>query len=125
MLKSHLSGFDKVCAVLAFLIGTVFVVLGVLGLFAGCSANFTLPPIIGVVPAFVGWGIVKPVMIAWKQKREPSVANLNTEGTIDHDVPCANCAYNLRYMKPTGFCPECGTPVSQSAERFEQYGPTQ
>ena len=62
--------FDKICAVLAFVLGVLFILLGVLGLFTGCKANFSLPPILGVVPAFVGWGIVKPVVVAWNRPRK-------------------------------------------------------
>jgi hypothetical protein len=58
--------FDKVCAVLAFPLGVVLLVLGIIGLFVGCNASFVLPPILGVVPAFVGWGIIRPVVVAWR-----------------------------------------------------------
>jgi hypothetical protein len=61
--------FDKLCAVLAFLLGIVLLVLGVIGVFGGCSAHFTLPPILGILPAFVGWGIVRPVIVAWRTPR--------------------------------------------------------
>ncbi len=61
-----MNAFDKVCAVLAFPLGVVLLVLGVIGLFSGCNASFVLPPILGVAPAFVGWGIVRPVVVAWK-----------------------------------------------------------
>lgn len=57
--------FDKACAVAACLLGVLLVLLGIFGLFAGCSANFSLPPVLGVIPAFVGWGIVRPVYVAW------------------------------------------------------------
>ena len=57
--------FDKLCAALAFLLGLVLLVLGVIGALAGCKANFALPPVLGVVPAFVGWGIVRAVYFAW------------------------------------------------------------
>ena len=30
---------------------------------------------------------------------------------IDFDLPCRECAYNLRGLTPDGFCPECATPV--------------
>jgi len=59
--------FDKFCAVFAFLLGAVLIVLGVLGLFQGCNAHFALPPVAGVVPAFVGWGIVRPIIYAWRR----------------------------------------------------------
>ena len=58
--------FDKLCAVLAFVLGLALIVLGVFGLFAGCRANFSLPPILGSLPALVGWGIIRPILVAWK-----------------------------------------------------------
>lgn len=57
--------FDKLCAAPAFLLGIGLLILGLLGLFAGCSAHFTLPPIFGVIPAFIGWGILRAVVVAW------------------------------------------------------------
>jgi hypothetical protein len=60
-----LNSFDKFCAAPAFLLGIVFLILGVLGLFGGCRANFTLPPILGVAPAFVGWGILRAIYVGW------------------------------------------------------------
>ena len=60
-----MNAFDKLCAMAAFLLGIVFLILGVVGLFAGCRAQFTLPPLLGVIPAFVGWGIVRAVYFAW------------------------------------------------------------
>jgi hypothetical protein len=66
-----MNAFDKFCAALAFLLGIVFLVLGVLGLFTGCNAHFTLPPVVGVVPAFVGWGIVRAVYFAWNPPSSP------------------------------------------------------
>jgi len=57
--------FDKCCAALGFLLGATFILLGVLGLFVGCKANFVLPPILGGIPAFIGWGIVRSIVVAW------------------------------------------------------------
>ena len=62
--------FDKICACLAFVLGALFIVLGVPGLFTGCKANFTLPPILGVVPALVGWGIIKSIIVAWRTPKQ-------------------------------------------------------
>ncbi len=62
-----MSTFDKVCAVLAFILAVALVVLGVIGLFTGCRAHFSLPPVLGILPALVGWGIIKPVLVAWKK----------------------------------------------------------
>ena len=58
--------FDKICAVVAFGLGAVLLVLGVIGLFTGCKAHFVLPPILGALPALAGWGIIKPIIVAWK-----------------------------------------------------------
>ncbi len=67
--------FDRICAATAFALG---VVLGAFGTFTGCRAHFTLPPVLGVVPAFVGWGILRAIVIAWKA---PSVASINDAQT--------------------------------------------
>ena len=61
-----MSVFDRVCAVLACVLGIVFLILGLFGVFAGCQANFTLPPIVGGLPALVGWGIIRSVRVAWQ-----------------------------------------------------------
>jgi len=37
-----------------------------------------------------------------------------TDGTIDHDVECIKCGYNLRGLNRSGRCPECGTEISPS-----------
>ncbi len=61
--------FDKICAVFAFALGIVLVVLGILGVFAGVRASFTLPPVLGLLPAFAGWGIVRSVYFAWRVRK--------------------------------------------------------
>ena len=58
--------FDRICGGTAFVLGLIMLVIGALGLFTGCRAHFTLPPVLGVLPAFAGWGIVRSVIIAWK-----------------------------------------------------------
>jgi hypothetical protein len=60
--------FDKICAVLAFLLGIVLMILGILGTFTGCNAHFTLPPVLGALPALVGWGIIRSILLAWNSK---------------------------------------------------------
>ena len=59
--------FDKMCACLAIPIGAVFLVLGAVGLFAGCSPHFTLPPGMGVLPFFLGWAMTVPLIRAWRR----------------------------------------------------------
>jgi hypothetical protein len=61
--------FDRICAVPAVILGAILLVLGILGLFTGCKANFTLPPVVGVLPAVVGWGIIRSVWVAWKVRK--------------------------------------------------------
>ena len=68
--------FDKCCAVLAFPLGVIFLILGAIGVFAGCSANFTLPPILGVLPALVGWGIVRAIYFGWSAGGNADAADL-------------------------------------------------
>ncbi|MHC4540897.1 MAG: hypothetical protein ACYTEK_24865 [Planctomycetota bacterium] len=58
--------FDKVCAVLAIPIGIVFMILGAVGLFVGANAHFTLPPILGGLPFFLGWGMSIPLIRYWR-----------------------------------------------------------
>ena len=62
--------FDKICAACSFLVGVVFLFLGAVGLFQGCNAHFALPAVFGVIPAFIGWGIVRPILIAWKRSAD-------------------------------------------------------
>lgn len=59
--------FDKICACMAFVLGIVLIILGIMGAFLGCNANFLLPPIYGAIPAIIGWGVVKPIIVAWKK----------------------------------------------------------
>ena len=59
--------FDKVCACVAIPVGAVFLVLGLFGFFAGSSAHFTLPPIIGGLPFFLGWAMCITLIRYWRQ----------------------------------------------------------
>ncbi len=34
--------------------------------------------------------------------------------TLDEDIPCISCGYNLRGLYPDGRCPECGIPIERS-----------
>ena len=65
----YMNMFDKLCALLAFPFGLLLLILGVIGLFAGSSANFSLPPVLGVIPAFVGWGIMRAIYFSWNSAR--------------------------------------------------------
>lgn len=60
-----MNGFDRFCAVLAGILGAVLLLLGAIGIFFGSAAHFRLPPILGGLPALVGWGIIRTVMLAW------------------------------------------------------------
>ena len=35
-------------------------------------------------------------------------------GSVEGDIPCRKCSYNLRGLPLDGRCPECGTPVGVS-----------
>lgn len=81
-----MNSFDKLCAGAAFVIGVVFLVLGAVGLFVGAGAHFTLPPVFGVIPAFIGWGIVRAVVIAWNvrppDRHEPELVAPEPEARL-------------------------------------------
>ena len=100
--------FDKICAAPAFLIGVAFLVLGVLGLFVGCKAHFALPPILGALPALVGWGIVKPIVVSWRAEPRwrsaalvcPRCARPTTAFLPGH-VQCARCGTQFEVFEPS------------------------
>lgn len=77
-----MSSFDRICAGAAFALGVALLLLGVLGLFAGCKAHFSLPPVIGVVPAFVGWGILKAVKVAWNAPVNDEQPDVDDNSTV-------------------------------------------
>jgi hydrogenase/urease accessory protein HupE len=58
--------FEKICMVVTIPVGAIFMVLGVIGLFVGCNAHFTLPPILGVLPFFLGFAMFVCLVRYWK-----------------------------------------------------------
>jgi hypothetical protein len=58
--------FDKICALFSILAGALFMILGVVGFFAGARANFRLPPILGGLPFLLGWGMCIPLVRYWR-----------------------------------------------------------
>lgn len=76
--------FDKICAVLAFVQGLIFLLLGGFGIFTGCRANFSLPPILGGLPLLFGWGIIKPILVSW---RKPASHTPSSGILSDPDTP--------------------------------------
>ncbi|UCG17298.1 MAG: hypothetical protein JSV19_04550 [Phycisphaerales bacterium] len=42
--------------------------------------------------------------------------------TIDYDIPCVACRYNLRGLHPDGLCPECAVPIAHSVSGAALYG---
>jgi hypothetical protein len=67
-----MNAFDKFCAIFSFLIGLIFILFGVLGAFAGVRLWITLPPILGIFPAIVGWGTVRAIYFAWNAPKGPT-----------------------------------------------------
>ncbi|QQE12277.1 hypothetical protein JD969_02040 [Planctomycetota bacterium] len=39
-------------------------------------------------------------------------------GRVDVDLPCIRCMYNLRSLETGQKCPECGTSVDKSVDKF-------
>jgi hypothetical protein len=70
-----MTSFEKFCAVPAFIFGIIFLILGVFGLFLGCKFSITLPPVLGVLPAIIGWGILRSIAVAWRRNSEPPDLN--------------------------------------------------
>ena len=58
--------FDKVCSALSIPVGIIFMILGAVGLFTGAKAHFSLPPVLGGLPFFLGWGMSIPLIRYWK-----------------------------------------------------------
>ena len=42
------------------------------------------------------------------------MSETETRPTIEQDVPCAGCGYDLRGLSPEGNCPECGFGIAKS-----------
>ena len=76
--------FDKICAVVAALLGVALVVLGVFGVALGCRFWFTLPPVLGGLPALAGWGILRSVWFGWKYR---PAAQAESAGPDDSTAP--------------------------------------
>ena len=74
---------NKICMGFAFVLGALFIVRGVLGLFAGCNAHFSLPPVLGVLPAVVGWGIVYAIRRAWNAGYEAAQGSERDYGYVE------------------------------------------
>ena len=64
-----MSKFDNFCAVLPIPFGVLFLWLGILGVFRGASANFSLPAGLGALPFFVGWVLCGTQIKFWRQSR--------------------------------------------------------
>lgn len=83
-----MTGFDKICATLAIPIGIVFMVLGIVGLFAGSKAHFALPPVLGALPFFLGWAMSVTLIRFWRC-RPPSFTADAQHGAAADDRPQA------------------------------------
>lgn len=66
--------FDKICACFAIPVGAVFMLLGLVGLVSGSSAHFTLPPVLGGLPFFLGWAMCVVLVKYWRNsgRRAPT-----------------------------------------------------
>jgi hypothetical protein len=62
--------FEKLCMIVTIPVGALLMGLGVLGLFAGCNAHFTLPPILGFAPFLLGFAMCVCLVRYWKLGNE-------------------------------------------------------
>ncbi len=79
-----MNGFDKLCACLVIPIGICLMILGVIGVFAGASAHFTLPPILGGLPFFLGWAMSVTLIKLWSQSGKPDIGKDDPWTTNSH-----------------------------------------
>lgn len=75
--------FDKLCACLAIPIGAIFMVLGVMGLFTGAKAQFTLPPVLGCLPFFLGWAMCVTLVKCWVMSNRLGAPADRPDGGMD------------------------------------------
>lgn len=71
-------------------------------------ASWSPPPLRTRLPRYT-------TNIVTNQTTPTPAAILDDAGRIAVDLPCLNCGYNLRTLAADGLCPECGTPVANSA----------
>ena len=74
--------FDKICAVPTIIVGVIFMCLGVVGLFANVNAHFTLPPIIGAIPFFVGWAMCVVLIKYWSLSNRLREAEMRNQANM-------------------------------------------
>jgi hypothetical protein len=70
-----MTSFDKLAALLSIPLGAILLGLGVVGLFAGSSAHFSLPPVLGALPFLAGWTLCVTSIRFWlRSNRERAAA---------------------------------------------------
>ena len=62
-----LTAFDKFCGVSSIVVGLVFMIMGVSGLFGEVEASFVLPQVLGFLLFFLGWGMSIPLIKFWRK----------------------------------------------------------
>ena len=76
--------FEKLCMVLTIPVGAVFMALGAIGLFTGSNAHFTLPPILGVAPFFLGFAMCVCLVKYWRLCNEHAKLKLEAKRLADN-----------------------------------------
>jgi len=100
--------FDKICGVLAIIIGALLLVIGIMGIFIGSAAHFTLPPLLGALPFFLGWSMCISTIKFWKQS--------NRIAQFGYFI-CPNCKHDgVLTTMGTFRCSGCGVIVSITAQ---------
>ena len=66
-----MSLFDKICAVPTIIVGAVFMALGAFGVIFRSNAHFTLPPVLGGLPFFLGWAMCVVLIKYWRLSIRP------------------------------------------------------
>jgi hypothetical protein len=86
--KRSLTVFDRICAMLALAVGVFLLIDGIVGLFVGSAAWYRFPPVLGVLPALCGWGILRCFYVAWYAK--PAV----------RDIPTTTATTAITHLEP-------------------------
>lgn len=122
----RLTGFDMVCVGISLAMGVVPTILGTVGLCFGCSANFTLPPVLGALPGLAGWGIVKSAVVAFRVA-SPAPARgfaVSTKPASSDEARAAADQFDVVDDTDANAeaCPECGGAVDTGAGRCGDCG---
>jgi hypothetical protein len=57
---------EKVCAIITIPLGVLLLIQGAIGVFFGASFHYSLPPVLGFIPAIIGGNMCISIVRYWK-----------------------------------------------------------